>query len=483
MYLSKSKYCNGMQCKKMLFLLKNKPEEMEELDNEAVRDNGNLVHEVARDLFGKHELIAFNENLNQMILDTKKSLQKEKNVICEASFNYQNNFCSVDILIKDGNDIEIYEVKGSKKLKDVFILDLSYQVYVLKKLGYNIRKCSIVNLNPDYIRKGELEIKKLFKINDLTKDVLSKLDEVEKNISDINEFMEKGRETDIDLGTYCFKPYECPFFTYCTKDLPKNNVFDIAIMPKKEKIKLYQQGLYAFKDLLNANIKEIYKEQIRYEINDLEDKIDYDKLVEFMNTLSEPLYFLDFETFQSPIPPYDGVKAYEQIPFQYSLHYIEDGELYHKEFLAEAGTDPRRKLAERLVEDIPCDVCVLAYNMSFEKTAIKNLARMYPDLANHLMNIHDNVKDLMIPFKKRYYYNKDMKGSYSIKYVSPALSPNDESLNYHNLDLIHNGEEAMNTYALLATKSKEEQEYARERLLRYCELDTYSMVKIYDKLI
>ena len=108
MYLSKSKYCNGMQCKKMLFLLKNKPEEMEELDNEAVRDNGNLVHEVARDLFGKHELIAFNENLNQMILDTKKSLQKEKNVICEASFNYQNNFCSVDILIKDGNDIEIY---------------------------------------------------------------------------------------------------------------------------------------------------------------------------------------------------------------------------------------------------------------------------------------------------------------------------------------------------------------------------------------
>ena len=98
------------------------------------------------------------------------------------------------------------------------------------------------------------------------------------------------------------------------------------------------------------------------------------------------------------------------------------------------------------------------------------------------MNIHDNMKDLMIPFFKKWYYRKELHGLYSIKYVLPAMFPNDESLNYKNLELVHNGDEAMNIYARLGEYSKEEQEYIRERLLKYCELDTYAMVKIYEKL-
>ena len=161
---------------------------------------------------------------------------------------------------------------------------------------------------------------------------------------------------------------------------------------------------------------------------------------------------------------------------------MENDKLYHKEFLGEANIDPRRSLAESLVNDIPLDVCTLAYNMSFEKGVIKELAEMYPDLSNHLMNIYDNMKDLMIPFFNRWYYNKDMHGSYSIKYVLPALFPNEESLNYKNLELVHNGDEAMNIYARLGEYPKEEQKHIRERLLKYCELDTYAMVKIYEKL-
>ena len=217
---------------------------------------------------------------------------------------------------------------------------------------------------------------------------------------------------------------------------------------------------------------------------DKPDYIDKNNIKKFLNTLSYPLYFLDFETFQMSIPKYDGVKPYMQIPFQYSLHYYDvDNNLNHKEFLAQADIDPRRKLAEQLVKDIPKNVCVLAYNMSFEKTVIKNLASLYPDLSKSLMNIYDNIKDLMIPFKSRDYYTKNMHGSYSIKYVLPALFPDDPSLDYHNLELVHNGSEAMDIYANLGKKSKEEQSIIRKNLLKYCYLDTYAMVKIYDKLI
>ena len=171
-----------------------------------------------------------------------------------------------------------------------------------------------------------------------------------------------------------------------------------------------------------------------------------------------------------------------QIPFQYSLHYIKDNTLYHKEFLSEDSIDPRRKLAESLVKDIPMNVTTLAYNMMFEKMVIKNLAYLYPDLKKHLMNIYDNMKDLMIPFRDRDYYVKEMQGSFSIKYVLPALFPDDPSLNYHNLEIIHNGTEAMNSFANLSNLSTEEKTIIRKNLLKYCELDTYAMVKIWEKL-
>ena len=128
------------------------------------------------------------------------------------------------------------------------------------------------------------------------------------------------------------------------------------------------------------------------------------------------------------------------------------------------------------------DVCTTAYNMAFEKSRIKEMAEIFPDLSEHLLNIRENIKDLMIPFRKRYYYTRDMQGSFSIKYVLPALYPNDPSLNYHNLDEVHNGSEASATYINLGKKSKEEQEKTRANMLKYCGLDTYAMVKVWKKL-
>ena len=484
MNLSKSNYCKGVQCKKMLWLEEHCPSEKREINNSSVLDNGTEVGELAKDLFGHHIDIKFDKNLQIMINDTKKVLNDNKNIIItEASFSYNNNFCSVDILIKNDNEYEIYEVKSSTEIKDIYIDDVSYQTYVLLSLDLNVVKSNIVYINSFYERKGELDLNKLFIIKDVTDLVKEKQHEVEKNIQDINKYMKQKKVTD-DIGLYCVKPYECPFFEYCTKDLEKPNVFDLRRMWFSKKIDWYNKGIFTYKDLLKEKIDNKSKEQIEFELYNKKDKIDKDKIKKFINSLSYPLYFLDFETFQQSIPMYDNVRPYDQIPFQYSLHYIEkEGEeVKHKEFLAEPGKDPRRKLAERLVLDIPLNACTLAYNMGFEKGRIKRLATLYSDLSEHLMNIHDNIKDLMIPFYNRNYYSKEMYGSYSIKYVLPALFPNDSSLNYHNLEDVHNGSEAMNAFKQLDNMSKEEQKKLRKSLLKYCELDTYAMVKIYEKL-
>ena len=483
-YLSKSKYCRAIQCNKMLWLDKNKPEEREKLDKQAVLDNGTKVGELAKQLFGKYTNIEYNEDLSKMIYNTEEALKKFPNIITEASFEYKNNFCSIDILKNNGKTIEIYEVKSSTEIRDIYLYDISYQFYILKNLGYKVIKASIVYINNQYIRHGKLNLQQLFNIEDVTDIVQEKQEEIEIKIQEINEYMKQEFEPEQEIGMQCFKPYQCQFWKYCTKHLPEHNVFQIRKMRKDKAIKLYYEGKADFKDLLKEEINWKYKQQIEFEEFNYEPYIDKQKIREFMKNLYYPIYFLDFETMQQVIPEFDNSKPYQQIPFQYSLHYIEkeDGELLHKEFLAESGIDPRRKLAEQLIKDIPKDVCVTAYNMMFEKGRIKELAEIFPDLSEHLLNIHDHIQDLMIPFSERMYYCKEMQGSYSIKYVLPALFPNEAELDYHNLPLIHNGGEAMDIFPKIKDMPKEEQEKVRYGLLKYCELDTYAMVKVWEKL-
>ena len=480
--ITKSLYCSLLSCDRYAWLSRHKPEKYVEKKQEDILQNGKEVGELARNLFGDFDLIEFNKNINTMIDETQESVERGTHIIAEASFRFENAFCSVDILKNDIDGVEVYEVKSSTEIQDIYLDDVAFQVYILKHLGYRVKKANIVYLNSEYVRHGDLELDKLFVIEDITELIKPREALVKDNITRILNNLNNKEEIENDIDSYCFKPYECPFIEYCMKDLPKPNVFDIRRMKITDKLKLYKAGKISFEDLVNENINEKYLQQIDFELNDKDDYINKENIEDFLSKLSYPLYFLDFETYQQAIPLFDGVSPYMQIPFQYSLHYINDNTLEHTEFLGEEGTDPRRKLALSLISDIKPDTCVLAYNMSFEKGVIKNLAKMYPDLSDSLMNIHDNIVDLMVPFYNRDYYTKDMKGSYSIKYVLPALFPDDPSLNYHNLKLIHNGSEAMNAFNTLTDYDDEQRKIIRKNLLEYCKLDTFAMVKIWQKL-
>ena len=215
------------------------------------------------------------------------------------------------------------------------------------------------------------------------------------------------------------------------------------------------------------------------------ESINKEGIQSFLDTLTYPLYHLDFESIMPAIPIYDGTRPYQQLPTQYSLHIQKEpcGELIHKEFLAPSKGNPLRPIAEALCRDIPTNVSVLVYNKGFECTRLADLAELFPDLADHLLAIKDNVKDLLVPFSKGYYYLPAMGGSFSIKSVLPALFPNDPDLDYHALDEIcQNGGMAMTLFPKLQDMSPEDEERARRALLEYCHLDTLAMVKVLEKL-
>ena len=489
MNLSKSRYCRGIQCPKILWLDTNKSEVRDDSAvNQSVLDTGNKVGDLAMGYYGAYTEVPYSKSKAAMIAETQRLLNAGTKIICEASFAHDGNFCSVDILrvLKDG--VEIVEVKSTTEVKPVHYEDTAYQYYVLASGGLNVKKVSVMHINNEYERKGELDLRGLFTVHNCTKKIRSMQADVAANIARLREGAAVKAEPDTEIGEQCFDPYECVYCSYCWRHIPQNSVFDISGhgMRFEKQLSLYRRGIVTFEQLLESGEKlnKLARLQVETQVYNRPPYIDRKEISFFIKTLRYPLYFLDFETFQEAIPSYDGQRPYMQIPFQYSLHILEtkDGNLRHREFLAEEGTDPRKELAQRLCADIPKNVCVLAYNMGFEKGRIRELAELSGDLSAHLMKIHDNVKDLMLPFQKRAFYSREMGGSYSIKQVLPALCPDDAELDYHALDLVHDGGEAMTAYTELPGKTPEERRRIRAALRAYCRLDTLAMVRILKKL-
>ena len=488
MTLSKSLYMRGLQCPKSLWLKKYKNDKLSKPDAsaQAVFETGNRVGELACKLFTPGKKIEFTPHDYQKMFDKTQQLLKDgvKNIY-EAAFSFDDIYVAVDILhINDDGSVEIYEVKSSTEVKDVYLHDASVQYYVLNGLGFDVKKTNIVHINNKYVRGDTLEVQKLFSIVDVSDEVLELQHDISQNLKYFRDILHKeDSEPNIDIGTHCFNPYECDAKKYCWKNIPEYSIFDISKLRSEKKFEMYYKGIIEFNDIEDLTIFSA-SQQVQI-VSELEQKsiINKPAIQKFVKSLKYPLYHLDFETFQQAIPEWKGVSPFMQIPFQYSLHIEQqDGSLEHREFLAKERVDPRYELAKHLVNDIPVNVTVLAYNMGFEKGVLRKLADMFEEFAPNLMAIHDNVKDLMIPFQKKDYYTPKMKGSYSIKYVLPALVP-EMAQAYKELDGVQNGSDAMQTYAKLSQiADKKEIARLREALLRYCELDTLAMVKVLKKL-
>ena len=497
--LSKSKYTKFCQCPKALWLSIYKPEEaIEDAGAQARFEQGNEVGDLAMGLFGDYvEVTTQNAdgslNLNAMLEKTKEEVTRETAVICEASFSFEKNYCAVDLLRKTKDGWSIYEVKSCSNSKEEnykkYASDIAYQKWVLTQCGINVTGTHLVCLNSAYVRQGELNLQKLFAIVDMKEQVEEEYQKVPARVSQALKIVNSVQEPDDDLSECCNTPYVCAFFEYCKKlhGVPHDEptVFDLYRMNFTKKLKLYHAGRITFQDVVNEDLNNKQQKQVQCTLKQLE-HINRDGIHEFLNKLTYPLYFLDFETLQQAIPQFDGQQPYQQITFQYSLHIKQNAEkdYEHKEFLAPSdGTDPRRSLAEQLCKDIPKDVCTLAYNKSFECGRIRELSALYQDLSVHLTNIADHIVDLIEPFNAGHYYVPAMNGSFSIKSVLPALFPNEPSLDYHNLDVrCQNGGNAMTLFPQIQYMSPDEAAASREALLRYCELDTWAMVKVWEKL-
>lgn len=213
-----------------------------------------------------------------------------------------------------------------------------------------------------------------------------------------------------------------------------------------------------------------------------EQHIDKAALTKFLDQVEYPLYFLDYEAVMNGIPLYEFTRPYQQIPFQFSLHIQQEpgGELQHVSFIHKERTDPRKALAQALVENCGDSGSVVVFFEKFEATRNKEMARDFPEFADGLKGINARMIDIFEPFQKRWLYDPAQGTSASLKVLLPTFT----DISYDDM-AIANGQQALNEYMAFVTGHKDdpaELVELWEGLEVYCEQDTYAMVALLDVL-
>ena len=476
---------SGIQCEKKLYLGKYHRNLKDEISvtQQAIFTQGTNVGELACKLFpgGIDCTPESYFDFQKAVVKTQECINAGEEIIYEAAFQFDGVLAALDMLVKTEEGWKAYEVKSSTKVSDTYRMDGTLQYYVITNSGIPLVDINIVYINNKYVKNGEVDVHELFTIESIQEDVLERLPQIPININRFKKMIGDKIEPEINIGLHCSNPYNCDFRGHCWKHVPKYSVFDLK-NARGVDWELYEKGYLTTKEIPDDYpVKERHSVQISSDKSG-ESIIDKENIKLFLEQLNYPLYHLDFETFGSAVPVYDNSRPYQQLVFQYSLHKQEtkDGEYNHSEFLAETNKgDQRVELIKQMINDCGEEGNILAYNIGFERGKINDLAEQFPEFAEPLYKLVDRLKDLMIPFQQKWYYTAEMKGSYSIKNVLPALVP---ELSYNDLE-INEGNTASNTFAQMAQGTFiGDIEGTRKNLLEYCKMDTWAMVKILEKL-
>jgi len=476
--LTKSKYLIGLQCPKYLWCSFNEPDRIPKPGTATQYrfDQGKLAGELAKKLFPNGVNIPtedFMANIRQA-----KELTSQGKLVFEAGILAGNVYSRADILSPVGNSVwDIIEVKSSTKVKEEHIHDLSFQKYCCEIAGLKIRKTFLLYINNTYVREGEIDPNGLFNQDDITDQVNDAMVNIQERIDSMLNIIAATECPDVAIGKQCSGPYDCPLKNYCWGFLPDGNVFDLYRGGKKS-FDLFKQGIYAIRDI-PGEVKLTEKQNIQRDCElTSHPYINKEGLREFLNGLTFPLYYLDFETFSPVIPLFDGMRPYQRVPFQFSLHVVGDSTEHHS-FLADGTDNPRPEFLSSLKKVLGKIGSIIVYNQVFEKGVLEELAQAFPEYRSFVDSVFSRIVDLLVPFRNFHYYHPSQKGSASIKYVLPTLT----GVSYANMG-INNGEDASVAFVnvTFGNVSEEERQKVRANLEEYCCLDTEGMIWIVDKV-
>jgi CRISPR/Cas system-associated exonuclease Cas4 (RecB family) len=486
--LSKSKIIAYRQCPKRLWLEVHRPELRDDTGSEVAFAIGNQVGDIARSIYDPEEkghLIEIDQvGWPEAFLTSAKWLCKETTPIFEAALRIPGALALADVMMPieefDHPHWHMIEVKSSTSVKDYHHDDIAVQAFIARESGIPIDKVSLAHVDNSFIYPGERNYQGLLKEIDLTSEVTARAGEVAEWLNEAQAIAAQNEEPEIEPGPQCYAPFTCGFCTHC---IPEEE-------PREYPLTSFSHLRTAKREALEAegylNVQDVPTEQLsainhRIQEQTIKGEAYFDQegaASDLAQYPGEPR-FLDFETIAFAVPIWIGTRPYQQLPFQFSLHHRDSaGHVQHHEILDISGNDPRRTMAEALIRTCDTEGPIFAYNASFERRVIQQLATQFPEHSDQLTAITNRIADLL-PIARNRYYHPSQHGSWSLKAVLPAICPD---LSYGDLNEIQDGGLAQQAYleACAQENSATHREEIRGQLLAYCKLDTYALVRIWE---
>jgi predicted RecB family nuclease len=483
--LSKSRYVAGVQCLKRLYWQVHEPVLAAEPDaaTEAIMEQGHQVGLLARQLFPGGAEVGSDRGLDQAIRATRELVaNREIPAIFEGAFEDGGVLLRVDVLHRraDGR-LRLIEVKSSASLKEEHLDDVAIQYRVLSRCGLDVRSCCLAHVNRSFVfRGGSVDPWRFFRIRNVTRQVARLQPKLTFQLRASFTVLSMPKAPDIAPGKHCTSPVTCEFYDRCNPALPDDH---IGYLPR-----LHASAEEA---LVELGIESIHDVPDDFELTEIQRRAATcvqagepwfnPELGVALETLRYPLYFADFESVNPAVPRFPGMRPYDQLPFQWSVHVQRQpgAEPERHEFLATDASDPRRDFISSLCTALGENGSIVVYS-SFESQRLSDLSAWLPEYTVPINAIQARLFDLL-PVVREHTYHPAYAGSYSIKSVLPALVP---EMTYEGM-AVSNGQDAGLAWESLVrggSLDASERDKIRKALLEYCGQDTLAMVRLLGKL-
>jgi predicted RecB family nuclease len=483
--ISKSKFCAGVQCLKRLYLLGHSPElaAQPSASDQAIIEQGREVGMLARQLFpGGVEVCE--RSLDHAIRKTRELVaNSEVPAVFEATFEHDGVLVCVDVLHrrKDGR-WRLIEVKSSTDVKEQHLVDVGIQYRVVSRSGLDVGSASLAHVNRNYVFDGQnIDPRRFFRIRNLTRRVQRLEPKLTFQLRSEFAVLRMPNAPEIAPGRHCTDPVTCEFFDHCNPARPKDHIGYLPRLHASAIEKLGGMGVESIRDIPDDFELSDIQRRACTSVQNGEPWFDRGGLKAALAGLQYPIFFMDFETVNPAIPRFAGMRPYDHLPFQWSVHVVQrlGAEPEQRDFLATEAGDPRRKFIASLCEVLRDRGSIVVFNAPFESQRLSDLAAWLPDFALRIERIQSRLWDLLLVVRN-HVYHPAFAGSYSLKTVLPALVP---EMTYSGLE-VANGRDAGLAWESVVRGALEhtERERIRKALLSYCRQDTIALVRLLEKV-
>lgn len=397
-------------------------------------------------------------------------------------FEYHDLRIKANVLVKNKNGYDLYFAYPSCFPKEGEAQSMADTLWVLNHLQIPIKNLYCIHLNADYIRGENLDPDELLVVSDRLFNDRNKQGNliqslVRKWYRDLDPILNAIDVTlpqaciEKERSAICTRRNKCMYFEHCFPDNEDTSIYNLV--SSSHKFDLYKQGKTTIDQIDFDEIEGTRHQFAQYRAATSKELFfDFLSVECFLKEITYPISYLDFEWETYAFPPYEKMKPYDVLTFQYSLHIEnEDGVLEHKEYLGKK--DCRIPFIEQLLQDIPKVGTILCFNVEgAEKLRLKQLAAQYPQYADELQAVWERMVDLALPFSLGLIYDTRMAGMYSLKKLVSIFT----DYSYDDLEISH-GLDAVRSYIDL--EDGNDNQDIIDSLLKYCAMDTYAMYLIY----